>query len=271
MGSMILWGPPGCGKTTLARLLATTVDATFKELSATSSGIGDVKTIFEEAKRTLKLTGRRTILFMDEIQRFNKAQQDIFLPYVENGWIILIGATTENPSFKLNSALLSRCRVFVLERLSDVEIETILSKAIERVAPREVTPESKQEAPSSQTLTETSEDMSKPPENSRVINSAAPLLRQVSPQIMKTIINLSLGDARTALSLLEMVLTAPAKASDAGLIAHLRRSVSSRYDRSGEDRYDMISALHKSIRGSEGSAALYWLARCVRSSQPRCD
>ncbi|KAG8768841.1 hypothetical protein FRC15_004899, partial [Serendipita sp. 397] len=267
MGSMILWGPPGCGKTTLARLLATTVDATFKELSATSSGIGDVKTIFEEAKRTLKLTGRRTILFMDEIQRFNKAQQDIFLPYVENGWIILIGATTENPSFKLNSALLSRCRVFVLERLSDVEIETILSKAIERVAPREVTPESKQEAPSSQTLTETSEDMSKPPENSRVINSAAPLLRQVSPQIMKTIINLSLGDARTALSLLEMVLTAPAKASDAGLIAHLRRSVSSRYDRSGEDRYDMISALHKSIRGSEGSAALYWLARMLTAGE----
>ncbi|KIM30721.1 hypothetical protein M408DRAFT_66262 [Serendipita vermifera MAFF 305830] len=239
IGSMILWGPPGCGKTTLARLLSTSTDGIFKELSATSSGIADVKKIFDEAKRTLKLTGKRTILFMDEIQRFNKAQQDIFLPYVENGWITLIGATTENPSFKLTSALLSRCRVFVLERLSDEEITTILTNAIQRAsqvdANQEVEPDRG--------------------------------LRPISSEVMKTIVNLSIGDARTALSLLELVLTSPRKATDASIISHLRRSVSSRYDRSGEDRYDMISALHKSIRGSSGDGAMYWLARMLTAGE----
>ncbi|KAG8688634.1 hypothetical protein FRC08_011323 [Ceratobasidium sp. 394] len=134
-GSMIFWGPPGSGKTTLARLLASHTSATFTELSATSSGTSEVRAIFESAKSQLKLTGRRTILFVDEIQRFNKAQQDLFLPYVESGWIELVGATTENPSFKLNGALLSRCRVFVLEKLMDEQIETILHQALRRLEP----------------------------------------------------------------------------------------------------------------------------------------
>ncbi|CCA68520.1 related to MGS1-Maintenance of Genome Stability 1 [Serendipita indica DSM 11827] len=258
IGSMILWGPPGCGKTTLARLLSKSVNATFKELSATSSGTSDVKAIFDEAKRSLKLTGKRTILFMDEIQRFNKAQQDIFLPYVENGWITLIGATTENPSFKLNSALLSRCRVFVLERLRDEDIEVILRKAIERVSPKVSSQEGDVTSlpSSSQTLVE-----------GQVEVKPEPRLREIAPEVMKTIVNLSMGDARTALSLLELVLTSPAKVSDKAVISLLRRSVSSRYDRSGEDRYDMISALHKSIRGSDGSAALYWLARMLTGGE----
>lgn len=267
IGSMILWGPPGCGKTTLARLLSTSTDGIFKELSATSSGIADVKKIFDEAKRTLKLTGKRTILFMDEIQRFNKAQQDIFLPYVENGWITLIGATTENPSFKLTSALLSRCRVFVLERLSDEEITTILTNAIQRAsqvdANQEVEPD--REPPSSRTLFDCSQENGKGLAEQAL--KAEGGLRPISSEVMKTIVNLSIGDARTALSLLELVLTSPRKATDASIISHLRRSVSSRYDRSGEDRYDMISALHKSIRGSSGDGAMYWLARMLTAGE----
>ncbi|QRW21807.1 ATPase [Rhizoctonia solani] len=263
-GSMILWGPPGSGKTTIARMLASHTDATFTELSATSSGTADVRAIFEAAKAGLKLSGRRTMLFMDEIQRFNKAQQDIFLPYVENGWIQLVGATTENPSFKLNGALLSRCRVFVLEKLTDEQIETILKQALYRLEPtipHATLPQIPNSPPSSSNSTAASPD---PNETSTITWPSHP---QATPRILASISSLAAGDARTALSLLELVLSAPLTIDEEKLLESLRRSVSSRYDRSGDDRYDMISALHKSIRGSDGSAAMYWLARMLTAGE----
>ncbi|KAF8517644.1 hypothetical protein JB92DRAFT_2905503 [Gautieria morchelliformis] len=256
-GSMVLWGPSGCGKTTMARLLAKRTNAVLKELSATSSGTNEVRAIFEEAKGLLSLTGRRTILFLDEIHRFNKAQQDIFLPYVEHGQIQLIGATTENPSFKLNSALLSRCRVFVLERLTDQNVVDILDRAIERVSPQTV----EDSAPSSS------------PQGSSQSSSVATIV--VSPstfphltaKVKKSIASLSDGDARTALSLLELTLSSPSTMTEDTLIKSLRRSVSTSYDRTGDPHYDMISALHKSVRGSDGSAAIYWLARMLTAGE----
>ncbi|KAG9122875.1 hypothetical protein FRC07_000561 [Ceratobasidium sp. 392] len=255
-GSMIFWGPPGSGKTTLARLLASHTSAAFTELSATSSGASEVRSVFESAKSQLKLTGRRTILFVDEIQRFNKAQQDLFLPYVENGWIELVGATTENPSFKLNGALLSRCRVFVLEKLTDEQIEIILQHALRRLEP---TVPSSTRPPSSPPAPPTSSQSS----DSALIQAYA----QATPRILASIASLSAGDARTALSLLELVLSAPTNIAEDKLLESLKRSVSSRYDRSGEDRYDMISALHKSLRGGDGSAAMYWLARMLTAGE----
>ncbi|KAJ1304908.1 hypothetical protein OPQ81_006042 [Rhizoctonia solani] len=274
-GSMILWGPPGSGKTTIARMLASHTDATFTELSATSSGTAEVRAIFEAAKATLKLSGRRTILFMDEIQRFNKAQQDLFLPYVENGWIQLVGATTENPSFKLNGALLSRCRVFVLEKLTDEQIETILKQALYRLEPTSSSQtQSAHQIPSSPppSLSDSPVTSSPGPDNtSTSMNSDTttswPSNPQATPKILTSISSLAAGDARTALSLLELVLSAPPTVTEDKLLESLKRSVSSRYDRSGDDRYDMISALHKSIRGSDGSAAMYWLARMLTSGE----
>ncbi|KDQ18291.1 hypothetical protein BOTBODRAFT_52363 [Botryobasidium botryosum FD-172 SS1] len=202
-----------------------------KECSATSSGTADVRSVLEEAKSTLNLTGQKTVLFLDEIHRFNKAQQDVFLPYLESGWIQLIGATTENPSFKLNSALLSRCRVFVLDRLTDDHISQILNRALRRVMP----PNNNMQTPA---------PSSSPEEK----------LHTVTPAVLRTIISLSAGDARTALSLLEIALAASP-------------SVGEEYDRTGDDHYDMISALHKSIRGSDGSAAMYWLARMLTAGE----
>ncbi|KAF8578718.1 P-loop containing nucleoside triphosphate hydrolase protein [Ramaria rubella] len=256
-GSMILWGPSGCGKTTLARLLAKRTDAVLKELSATSSGTNEVRAVFDEAKGLLSLTGRRTILFLDEIHRFNRAQQDIFLPYVEHGHIQLIGATTENPSFKLNSTLLSRCRVFVLERLTDENIVNILDRAIERIT-------------SSPHVTDIAPTPS-PPESSQ--SSSATILPsplsypQLTSKVKYSITSLSDGDARTALSLLELVISSPITANEHVLLTNLRRSVSTSYDRTGDPHYDMISALHKSVRGSDGSAALYWLARMLTAGE----
>ncbi|KAB5589342.1 ATPase [Ceratobasidium theobromae] len=272
-GSMILWGPPGSGKTTIARMLASHTDATFTELSATSSGSADVRAVFEGAKSALMLTGRRTILFMDEIQRFNKAQQDLFLPYVENGWIQLVGATTENPSFKLNGALLSRCRVFVLEKLTDEQIRSILEQALRRLEPasHSQTPNSSQ--PPSSPSPDPSHSISLSPKPTPNEDDPGPPVApwpsnpQATPKILASISSLSAGDARTALSLLELVLGAPAMIGEDKLLESLRRSVSSRYDRSGDDRYDMISALHKSIRGSDGSAAMYWLARMLTAGE----
>ncbi|KAF8750701.1 P-loop containing nucleoside triphosphate hydrolase protein [Rhizoctonia solani] len=254
-GSLLRWGPPGSGKTTIARMLASHTDATFTELSATSSGTADVRAIFEAAKAGLKLSGRRTMLFMDEIQRFNKAQQDIFLPYVENGWIQLVGATTENPSFKLNGALLSRCR---RTNRNYPKASTLPARAYNTTC--NITPNPK----FSPKLIHSTAASPDPNETSTITWPSHP---QATPRILASISSLAAGDARTALSLLELVLSAPLTIDEEKLLESLRRSVSSRYDRSGDDRYDMISALHKSIRGSDGSAAMYWLARMLTAGE----
>ncbi|KAF9071056.1 P-loop containing nucleoside triphosphate hydrolase protein [Rhodocollybia butyracea] len=279
MGSVIFWGPPGCGKTTLARLVAKQTDSIFKELSATIVGINEVRPIFEAAKNALQLTGRKTILFLDEVHRFNKSQQDIFLPYLEQGHIQLIGATTENPSFKLTGALLSRCRVFGLERLSDADIEEIVRRAINRLplsltvveaespsqdiissSPQRSTPAS------SQTLS-SSPAYSNSDEGSFSSSTLLPAYPHFTPRVLTSLTSLSTGDARTALSLLDVVLSAPQTTSEDKLIDNLRRSVSASFDRSGDSRYDMISALHKSVRGSDVDAAMYWLARMLSAGE----
>ncbi|GJJ06340.1 hypothetical protein Clacol_000531 [Clathrus columnatus] len=239
-GSMILWGPSGCGKTTLARLLATSTDAMFKELSATSSGTNDVRAVFEEAKKSLSLTGRQvphTILFLDEIHRFNKAQQDIFLPYVEQGHIQVVPVTDV---------------VFVLEKLTDENITDILDRALERVHPNQ----------------QPNPTLSSSPHSSFSQDDAHARPSVVlTDKVKKCIVSISNGDARTALSLLELLLSAPSATSEQSLISILRKSVSTRYDRTGDSHYDMISALHKSVRGSDGSAALYWLARMLTAGE----
>ncbi|KAF5385761.1 hypothetical protein D9615_002459 [Tricholomella constricta] len=258
-GSIIFWGPPGCGKTTLARLIARRTDSVFKELSATIVGINDVRVVLEEAKNALALTGRKTILFLDEVHRFSKSQQDIFLPFVEQGHIQLVGATTENPSFKLTGALLSRCRVFVLERLTDNDINTVLVNAVKRVgdSTRDLS-----EADSERLSSETPQ--SSPSDAAKFYCHSFP---QLTSKIISSITSLATGDARTAISLLELVIKSPKDIAEGTLLTALKRSVSASYDRTGESHYDMISALHKSVRGSQGSAALYWLARMLTAGE----
>ncbi|KAJ7262280.1 DNA polymerase III, clamp loader complex, gamma/delta/delta subunit [Mycena haematopus] len=251
-GSLILWGPSGCGKTTLARLIATQTDAVFKELSATAAGINEVRAIADAAKSTLSLTGRKTILFMDEIHRFNKGQQDIFLPFLERGYIQLIGATTENPSFKLVGALLSRCRVFSLDRLSDSDIRSIITKALSRLS-------SFPDASTNNLPADTSSPLSQ-----KVELPPTPL-PELSNKIISTIVSMSAGDARIAISLLELAIKAR-DFDEAKVLTLLRRSVATSYDTS-EDHYNMISALHKSVRGSHPDAALYWLARMLTGGE----
>ncbi|KAG2345474.1 P-loop containing nucleoside triphosphate hydrolase protein [Suillus weaverae] len=272
IGSLILWGPPGCGKTTLSRLLARHVDCNFRELSATSSGTNDVRAVLEEAKATLSLAGRKTILFLDEIHRFSKAQQDVFLPCIERGQIQMIGATTENPSFRLTGALLSRCRVLVLERLTNDDIRGIITSAVERVlasVPREQSESQRVASPPVGTEPMISQSsLSRRPQSQSSqapISCDGPFLpyAQLTDRVISSIVSLSTGDARTALSLLELVLTSKPDRDEHTLLASLRQSVSASYDRVGESHYDMISALHKSIRGSHGSAAMYWLARML--------
>lgn len=233
--SMILWGPPGVGKTTLAKIIAHTTQATFIEFSAVVSGIKEIKQVMSEADRAAS-SGMRTILFIDEIHRFNRSQQDAFLPYVERGSIRLIGATTENPSFELNAALLSRCRVYVLEALSDDQIVQLLRKAL---------------SDKERGLGEfgiTAED-----------------------DALNVIADYANGDVRRAYNVLEAAtrLAASEKQTqlDGKLIADAVQQKTLLYDKSGEEHYNLISALHKSIRNSDADAALYWLVRMLRSGE----
>jgi putative ATPase len=223
ISSMILWGPPGCGKTTLARLIAARSDMQFEPLSAVFSGVADLRKVFEAAKAR-RGVGRGTLLFVDEIHRFNRAQQDGFLPYVEDGTVTLVGATTENPSFELNGALLSRCQVFVLRRLDDEALEKLLARA---------------EATEGRALPLTSE--------------ARQALRAMAD-----------GDGRYLLNMAEELFRLPAKGplDVAALAAAVQRRMPL-YDKAQESHYNLISALHKSLRGSDADAALYWLARML--------
>jgi putative ATPase len=233
--SMILWGPPGVGKTTLAKIIAHTTKATFIEFSAVVSGIKEIKQVMAEADQAAS-AGMRTILFIDEIHRFNRSQQDAFLPYVERGAIRLIGATTENPSFELNAALLSRCRVYVLEALSDEQIVTLLHRALT--------------------------------DKERGLGSFG----IVAPEdALQVIAGYSNGDVRRAYNVLEAAVRLAANAGQTGLdgalIADAVQQKTLLYDKSGEEHYNLISALHKSIRNSDPDAALYWLARMLRSGE----
>jgi putative ATPase len=225
--SLILWGPPGVGKTTLARLVARMTRAEFIPFSAVMSGIKEIKAVMADAER-LRRSGRRTVVFVDEIHRFNKAQQDAFLPYVERGDIILIGATTENPSFEVVSALLSRSKVYALRALSVPEIVTLLARAL------------------------TTLELSAP----------ETLLEQIAI--------FSNGDARTAYNILEL---ASAVAHDGVIEPEAVESAIERktllYDKSGEEHFNLISALHKSVRSSDADAALYWLARMLEAGEDR--
>ncbi len=226
--SMLLWGPPGTGKTTLARLVARTCDADFVALSAVMAGVKDVRAAVEHAQALKRERGRQTVLFLDEVHRFNKSQQDAFLPYVEDGTVCFIGATTENPSFEINSALLSRARVYVLRSLTIDDVREVLRRALGHEVP----------------------------DGSVRIDADA----------LDTLARAADGDARRALNLLEVALDL-ARAGEGVITDAVAGEVSAggyrRFDKKGEQFYDQISALHKSVRGSDPDAALYWLCRML--------
>ena len=235
IGSMIFWGPPGVGKTTLARIIAHKTKARFVDFSAVTSGIKEIKQVMEDAEKGRRF-GEKTILFVDEIHRFNKAQQDAFLPYVEKGSIILIGATTENPSFEVNGALLSRCKVFVLQALSEEDILQLLQRAVTD------------------------------PRGFGNMNVKA------DKECLKMIAVFANGDARSALSTLEMaVLNGDEDENGITVTLETVESCTSRksllYDKTGEEHYNLISALHKSMRNSDPDAAVYWLARMLEAGE----
>ena len=225
--SMILWGPPGVGKTTLARLMAKAFDAEFIALSAVFSGVKDIREAVQAAEAELARSGRHTILFVDEVHRFNKAQQDAFLPYVERGLVTFVGATTENPSFEVNSALLSRATVYVLESLSPEDLGELLERASAKALPGIA----------------------------------------IDAQARERLIGFADGDARRLLNAIEIMATAAQSAKrqqiDGGFIEQTLAKNLRRFDKGGEQFYDQISALHKAVRGSDPDAALYWLVRML--------
>jgi putative ATPase len=227
LASMILWGPPGCGKTTIARLLAHGTDLEFEPLSAVFSGVADLRKVFEAARKRRE-AGRGTLLFVDEIHRFNRAQQDAFLPVVEDGTVILVGATTENPSFELIGALLSRAQVLVLRRLGDDDLETLLRRA------------------------------------EAILGHALPLI----PEARGALRAMADGDGRFLLNLVEEIAPLPADPPlDPAALARLVQQRAPLYDKAQEGHYNLISALHKSLRGSDTDAALYWLARMLTGGE----
>jgi putative ATPase len=230
ISSLILWGPPGSGKTTLARIIANTTRARFVQLSAVSAGVADLRREVKEAADQLGMHNQRTILFIDEIHRFNKAQQDAILPYVEDGTIVLIGATTENPSFEVNAPLLSRSRVLVLSALGDEAIGSLIER----------------------TLTD----------DERGLGTDG---TTISDPALDLLVNLANGDARFALNTLELAAVGVEQGEEIGeeLVREAAAVRAAGYDRAGDAHYDTISALHKSIRGSDPHASLYWLARML--------